>query len=86
MEKNMFDRVIEKLESRQLRVNGLLEKQFGKKTPFRMKPMTKEDKIKTYDSMTKEDWYNAFKQYGENKVTQYKDEMEVLKAGRNENA
>ncbi len=82
MEKNIYDRVIDKLLERRRLVNVKLSNQFKKQTPFGMEQLPDTEMEKIYDNMGEQDWYTALDKFGPEQVNAFKDKVQTIKLRR----
>ncbi len=80
METNFYDKVMDRVNQITNRVSDKIAKRFEKSTPFDKKELTEKDIVGFYDSMTKEDWFEALNNYPIDVVESFRIKAEGIKA------
>ena len=85
-ELSILDETVNIEVERQRDVTEELRKKFKKTKPFRMEPVSDNEMIRRYDSMTQEQWTELMNTHSQDEVGGYKNEMENLKIRRGDYA
>ena len=85
MQTNIYDEALKDIIENILSVSKELGVMFKKSKPFDKEPVSEEEQLIKYKSLTQEDTYKMIEQQGIEKVSQYADEMENLLARRQKN-
>ncbi len=83
---SIMDLTVDILVERQRWTKDELRKRFKKTKPFRMEPVSDNELIKRYDSMTQEQWAELMNTHSQDEVEGYKNEMENMKIRRGDYA
>lgn len=79
MEESIFDLVVDDLVERQRMLKTELRERFKRTKPFRMEPVSKEEMLYEYNTMTPEKFNTLLNTYGEEVMNELVFEMEMLK-------
>ena len=79
MEKSVFDLVIDDLLERQKDLKIELQERFKRTKPFRMEPVSNEEMLYEYNTMTPEKMNHLINDYGRDSVGEMIAKMESLK-------
>ena len=85
-ERSILDETVDILVERQRWTKDELHKRFKRTRPFRMEPVSDNEMIQRYDSMTQEDWVELMNTHPQDEVEGYKNSMENLKIRRGDYA
>ncbi len=78
-ELSILDETVNILVERQRDVKEELRKRFKKTKPFQMEPVSDNEMIRRYDSMTQENWIELMSTHPQEEVEDYRNKMEDLK-------
>ena len=83
---NIGDLVIDELLRRRGLVKALLQKDYKSVKPLRMEPVSNDELIQRYDSMTQEQWMELMTTQSPEEIENYRNKMENLKMRRDDYA
>ena len=83
---NIGDLVIDELLRRRGLVKALLRKEYKSVKPLRMEPVSNDELIQRYDSMTQEQWMELMSTRSPKEIEDYRNKMENLKMRRDDYA
>ncbi len=78
-EKSILDLVVDELRVRQGLLRGELSKRFKRTKPFRTEPISEDEMLLRYETMTTEDMEQLISTDGEEAVGEMIQQMEILK-------
>jgi len=86
VDKNIYEKVVDKLHERNARVNQKMHAQFSKQRPFRQEPITQDEQYYWYSKLSwPDDMIQLVQKHGEDNVNQYVAEMEKFRQERVKN-